>query len=162
MLRTGEKNRLYKLLKISILALWGGIILLELQPAQAGEIQARQYDLSLTAFSVTVSDSARLQMYTLLPIRYVSQEQNGRMGVSQGYRSNEPSLYINSNISSADYSSYRLDRSYPGVGMRYSVEQEWFLYGETRMANYRPRASEPQLFHPDEPRSILIGGGIHF
>ena len=51
---------------------------------------------------------------------------------------------------------------HPGVGMRYSIAQDWFLFGEARHANRVPTSQESRLFHPEEPRTILIGGGIYF
>jgi hypothetical protein len=63
------------------------------------------------------------------------------------------------------YSTYQVSddaTTPPGIGMRYSIQQQWFLFGETHHANQVPTSQEPRLFHPDEPRTILIGGGIYF
>jgi len=63
------------------------------------------------------------------------------------------------------YSTYQVnsDGSFqPGMGIRYSVEQDWFIFGEARHANPVPLTQEPRLFQPEEPRTILIGGGIYF
>ena len=63
------------------------------------------------------------------------------------------------------YSTYQVidDGSFqPGMGIRYSVEQNWFIFGEARHANQVPLTQEPRLFQPEEPRTILIGGGIYF
>jgi len=65
----------------------------------------------------------------------------------------------------SSYSMYRIVDDvtiHPGLGMRYKLEQGWFLYGETHHANAVPLTQEPRLFRPDEPRTILIGGGITF
>ena len=63
------------------------------------------------------------------------------------------------------YHTYRIHQDsaiHPGLGMRYSVQQDWFLFGETHHANHVTKNQEPRLFHPDEPRVILLGGGVYF
>jgi len=65
----------------------------------------------------------------------------------------------------SSYDTYQIiddTRVHPGLGFRYSVQQEWFLFGETHHANDVPLSQEPPLFDPDEPRTIFIGGGIYF
>ena len=65
----------------------------------------------------------------------------------------------------SSYDTYQIidnTRVHPGLGLRYSVQQEWFLFGETHHATDVPLSQEPRLFDPDEPRTIFIGGGIYF
>lgn len=64
-----------------------------------------------------------------------------------------------------NYTAYQVTDDatvHPGIGMRYTIEQDWFLFGEAHHANRVPKSQEPRLFNPDEPRLVLIGGGIYF
>jgi hypothetical protein len=63
------------------------------------------------------------------------------------------------------YATYRVvndTRLHPGIGLRYTIEQDWFVFGEAHHARQVRLTQEPRLFQPDEPRMILIGGGIYF
>jgi len=84
------------------------------------------------------------------------------MPVSQAQQVN---LGLTENATTGSYSMYQIidDASiHPGMGLRYKSEQGWFLYSETHHATAVPLTQEPRLFRPDEPRTILIGGGITF
>jgi len=68
-------------------------------------------------------------------------------------------------VMTSNYSTYQINdnsSTHPGWGLRYSVKQDWFLFGETHHAYDIPLSQETPLFDPNQRRTILIGGGIYF
>ncbi|MGD8925217.1 MAG: hypothetical protein PVG20_00115 [Thioalkalispiraceae bacterium] len=65
----------------------------------------------------------------------------------------------------AGYSTYQVHIGLPrpaGSGVRFVINRDWFVFGETYRSNQTARIQKSRLFINDKTRTIIVGGGIYF
>ena len=50
----------------------------------------------------------------------------------------------------------------PGIGLRLNMKKSWFVFGEANLLQADHISLENSFLYLEQPKSILVGGGIYF